>query len=69
MFAAAGAIAAPFTLLGHDVAGPRVEVWAQDHRVHCAALLALVLLGRFTATWTGGRAARASDPSSRAAAA
>jgi hypothetical protein len=47
---AAGAAAAGVSLLSYDVAGERVEGWAQQHRVLGALLVVLVLVGRF-----GGR--------------
>jgi alpha-1,2-mannosyltransferase len=43
----AGCAAAGVSLLGYDVAGQRVESWAESHRVLGALLLAVFLAGRF----------------------
>ncbi len=45
----AGAAAAAISLLGFDVSGPRVEAWAEGHRVLGLLFLVMVLAGRVAA--------------------
>jgi alpha-1,2-mannosyltransferase len=46
---AGGAAAAGVSVLSYDVAGERVEGWAQQHKLLGALLVVLVLVGRFGA--------------------
>jgi hypothetical protein len=68
----AGLTAAGVSLLSYDVAGPRVEGWAQDHRILGALLLAVIAVGwsasrrRTEAPWPAPGVAAAQGATTRA---